>query len=115
MDEPKEFTRYLKKVTDEDIARLEEVLQENPGDMDVLDWLAFATYSAGRYDRAVQLYERCIAQEPETVSFHYFLGNCYWHVQQHAKARNEWNRVIEMDAEGKFRSRAADKLKLVEK
>ncbi len=115
MDEPKEFTRYLKKVTEEDIARLEEVLRECPTDLDVLDWLAFAMYSAGRHDRAVELYERCIAIDPEVVSFHYFLGNSLWHVREHDRARAEWLRVLEMDSEGKFRTRATEKLKLVEK
>lgn len=114
MAEPKEFTRYLKKVTDEDIVQLEEVLRQNPSDLDVLDWLAFALYSAGRFQRASELYERCVSLDPGAPSFHYFLGNCYYRMDDRPKAAAEWNRVLEIDSEGKFRSKAAEKLRLLD-
>ncbi|MBI4870071.1 MAG: tetratricopeptide repeat protein [Candidatus Riflebacteria bacterium] len=113
MSEPKEFTRYLKKVTDEDITRLEELARENPTDLDILDWLAFALYSSGRYERAVQVYEQCISLEPDMASFHYFLGSSCYQMGAMDRAEAEWRRVMEMDHDGKFRSRASEKLKLL--
>ncbi len=113
MVDQKEFTQYFQKVTDEDISRLESVLEDNPKDLDVLDWLAFAMYSSGRYDRAVELYHRCIEIDPDSPSFHYFLGNCHYKLEDNETATAEWNRVMELDSDGKFRSRAREKLKLV--
>jgi Flp pilus assembly protein TadD len=115
MTEPKEFTRYLKKVTPEDLLKIEELLQESPRDLDILDWAAFANYSSGHYARAVELYRQCVELEPNSASFHYFLGSSLFQLEDVAGAETEWSRVMELDADGKFRSRAGEKLRLLKR
>lgn len=115
MSEPKEFTRYLKKVTPEDLLKIEELLQECPRDLDILDWAAFANYSSGHHQRAVELYRRCIELEPNSASFRYFLGSSLFQLGEVAGAEVEWAKVMELDAEGKFRSRAGEKLRMLKR
>lgn len=106
-----ELTSYKnRQVSEEDIRNLESLLEQNPDDIQVLDWVAFAHYCAGGYDRAVELYRRCIDREPQTASYYYFLGNALYKLSLEEQAAEAWQMASNLDRNGQFRKRALERL-----
>jgi tetratricopeptide (TPR) repeat protein len=106
-----ELTSYKnRQVSEEELANLESLLEQNPDDIQVLDWVAFAHYCAGGYARAVELYRRCIDREPQTASYYYFLGNALYKQANEAEAVEAWEMACNLDRQGPFRKKAQERL-----
>jgi tetratricopeptide (TPR) repeat protein len=106
-----ELTAYQnKQVSEEELRRLEALLAENPDDLQIVDWVAFAQYCTGNYARAAELYRRCIQREPQTASFYYFLGNCLYKQAMRDDAIRAWEMAADLDRAGSFRKKAEDRL-----
>ena len=114
MSSDRTFTDYARRTSDDEIAQLEALLTENPEDINILDWVAFTHYSNSNYPRAIELYERLLAKEPQTASFHYFLANALFKSGRHDEARRSWERAIELDVKGKFSRKARERLQLLD-
>ncbi len=108
------FTNYSNKTSEEEIAKLEALLAENPEDIHILDWVAFTHYSNQNYKRAIELYMMLLAKEPTTASFHYFIANSYFRENSYGEARASWTKAIEYDVKGKFSKKARQRLEWLE-
>lgn len=104
------FTRFNHKVGPEELAMLQKRLEEHPDNFDLMDWAAFAFYSNGTMEQAVQYYERLVRRFPDNPSYHYYLGNAQFQLGQRESALNHWKRVLQLDTTGNFSKRAQRKL-----
>lgn len=106
-----ELTAYRnRQVSDDEINSLETLLEASPEDLQILDWVAFAHYCRGGYDRAVELYRRCIDLEPQTASYYYFLGNALYKQSKEREAVEAWEMASSLDRQGPFRKKAEERL-----
>lgn len=87
----------LAPATDEDLARVEQAVLARGETVENLDWLAFMFLSHRRPAQAGRYYQRLCEQVPGNASFHYYLGCALWQAQDHAKAREHWERVMQLD------------------
>ena len=104
------FTRFNQKVGPDELAMLEQKLEEHPDNFDLMDWAAFAFYSNGKMEKAIGYYERLVRRFPENPSYHYYLGNAQYRTGQKESAVNHWRRVLQLDTSGNFSKRAQRKL-----
>lgn len=80
----------------EEIRQLEELLAQNPDNLDITEWLAFKLYQDGRYPRAVQLYRRLIEADHRPGVQHFYLGNTYFKMGDQIRASESWEKVLEL-------------------
>ena len=113
-DSKRPFTNYSNKTSDEEIAKLEALLAENPDDIHILDWVAFTHYSNQNFKRSIELYRLLLEKEPSTASFHYFIANSFYREDRYAEARESWTKAIELDVKGKFSKKARQRLEWLE-
>ena len=106
-----ELTQYQSKnVSEEDLKNLEGLLVDNPDDLQIIDWVAFANYTFGNLARAIELYRRCIDREPQTASYYYYLGNALYRQGGEADAVKAWEMAISQDRGGMYRKKAQERL-----
>jgi len=113
--EKRPFTNYSNKTSKEELEKLEALLAENPDDIHILDWVAFTHYSNQNFRRSIELYNLLLDKEPSTASFHYFIANSYYREGLPEKAKNAWEKAIELDVKGKFSKKARQRLAWVDK
>ncbi len=107
------FTNFKLRISDEDLRDMEEALARNPGNKELLDWLAFAYYCNKMEDKAIECYRRLLTMEPDNASYHYYLGNAYFSKKLYSEAEKEWQKVLLLDKTGKFASRTRRKLEQI--
>lgn len=106
-----ELTAYRSRnVSEEELKSLEDLLAENPEDLQIIDWVAFAHYCSGSLDRAVELYRKCVDREPQTASYYYFLGNALYRLNAVDDAIANWKMAVDQDRSGMFRKKAQERL-----
>lgn len=88
------------------IDELERRLAHDPADDDILALLAFVYYTSNKLDRAIELYRRAIQLNEKNVQAHYYLGNACFRRAAFPSAREEWDRVVELDPEGRLGNNA---------
>lgn len=108
-----DFTRYGTLSDAEGLARIEARLQENPDDLNLMDWVAFMFYSHGVPHKALQYYQRLLDKRPGNASYHYFLGNLWARQGDSERAHHHWSKVIELDLEGDYADKARGRLGLL--
>lgn len=105
---PEEVPRALRRVYEEvttydegstpdnavEIQQLEELLAQNPENLDVLEWLAFKLYSVGHYDRAVRFYKQLIEKGHRRGVQYFYLGNTYYKLNRPAQAVEAWQQTV---------------------
>lgn len=104
------FTQYKQQVSQEELDLLQEKMKADPGNLDLLDWAAFAFYSHGHVDTAIDLYSKLLDAYPDNASYHYYLANTLYKKGDQPGAEEHWNRVLNLDSEGGFSERARRKL-----
>ncbi len=104
------FTQYRQNVSNEELKLLTDRLAADPGNYDLMDWAAFAYYSHGQTEAAIETYQKLLAKFPENASYHYYLGNTLYRKGEVEAAKAHWNRVLGLDDTGGFADRAKRKL-----
>lgn len=61
------------------------------------DTLGWAYYRKGNYGPAVSLFQEAIEKEPKNTTYHYHLGLVYQKMNDRAHAREQLERVLELD------------------
>ena len=84
---------------------MERMLEQDPDNLQLLDWLAFMYYSNDEVDKAIASYQRIIRLEPGNASQHYYLGNCYCKKGLLEEARREWKRFNALSREANMLKR----------
>ena len=92
------------------VEEMERMLERDPNNLQLLDWLAFMYYSNNDISKAIQTYSRIIEIEPNNASQHYYLGNCFFKNNQKDKALAEWNTVIALKPNSKYARKAQERI-----
>jgi tetratricopeptide (TPR) repeat protein len=109
------FTRYKHKISSEELQLLADKLVQNPENYDLMDWAAFAYYSHGDLDRAIEYYRKLVQWDPANASYHYYLANALFKLSDVPGAAEHWTRVMQLDKTGAFSERARRKLMNLDK
>ena len=76
---------------------LKQVLEKRPTDLGLLDMVAEACYDAGRYDDAINYYNKILAIDEKKAEALYMMGMAYQKKGQETNGRKLCDKAIEMD------------------
>jgi tetratricopeptide (TPR) repeat protein len=103
---PEEKRRLYEEVTtygegspadvEEEIRQLDGLLEKDPENLAIREWLAFKLYSIGRYDRAAFLYRELIDRDHRAGVQYFYLGNTYFKMRRIDSAREAWLKTIQL-------------------
>lgn len=108
-EEEELLTKYTAG-TGEGINEVEKLLEGDPNNVDLLDWLAFMYYSNNNIDKAIETYKRALAIKPDNENQHYYLANSYFKKSMNAEAKKEWNEVIRLKPNSKIAKNAQERI-----
>jgi tetratricopeptide (TPR) repeat protein len=108
-EEEELLTKYTAG-TGEGINEVEKLLEGDPNNVDLLDWLAFMYYSNNNIDKAIETYKRALAIKPDNENQHYYLANSYFKKSMFAEAKKEWNEVIRLKPNSKIAKNAQERI-----
>ncbi len=91
----------------EGIGEVRAMLEADPENLDLQDWLAFMLYTNNELDEAILIYKKLLARDHKSETQHYYLGNAYCKKGLVQLAIEEWKRVVLIDAESKLAKKAA--------
>ncbi|GAB4271301.1 MAG: hypothetical protein Kow0029_08840 [Candidatus Rifleibacteriota bacterium] len=111
-EEEELLTKYTAG-TGEGINEVEKLLEGDPNNVDLLDWLAFMYYSNNNIDKAIETYKRALAIKPDNENQHYYLANSYFKKGMMAEAKKEWNEVIRLKPNSKIAKNAQERIDYV--
>ena len=82
---------------DNGVKILGEILARKPGDMNILNMIAEAYYYKGRYQQAMDYWDKALAVDKDNASALYMIGMCYQKKGEKAKGQKLCDKAIEMD------------------
>jgi len=102
------FTDY-DKCDGSGLDEFEMLLAREPERPEVLDWAAFAYYTAGRYDQALDLYRRLLQVKDDSPQAYYYIGNIHCRTGRYDDAVKYWATLLHRFPEHELVNRARDK------
>ncbi|NCB38646.1 MAG: tetratricopeptide repeat protein [Erysipelotrichia bacterium] len=108
-EEAELLTKYTAG-TGEGINEVEKLLEGDPNNVDLLDWLAFMYYSNNNIDKAIETYKRALAIKSDNENQHYYLANSYFKKSMLAEAKRAWNEVIRLKPNSKIAKNAQERI-----
>ena len=103
------LTKYTPGNSD-GIQEVEKLLEGDPNNVDLLDWLAFMYYSSGNIDKAIETYKKALANKPDNENQHYYLGNSYYKKNMFLEAKKCWSEVIRLKPSSKIAKNAQERI-----
>lgn len=103
------LTKYTSG-TGEGISEVEKLLEGDPNNVDLLDWLAFMYYSNNNIDRAIDTYKRALSIKSDNENQHYYLANSYFKKNMMSEAKKEWSEVIRLNPTSKIAKNAQERI-----
>jgi tetratricopeptide (TPR) repeat protein len=97
----------------EGIQEVEKLLEGDPNNVDLLDWLAFMYYSNNEIDKAIDTYKRALNIRPDNENQHYYLGNSYYKKNMMAEAKKSWSEVIRLKPTSKIAKNAQERIEFL--
>jgi len=92
------------------ISEVAAMLEQDPNNLELLDWLAFMYYSNNMLDDALATYNKALTLDPGNVNQLYYLGSTYFKMGDKDKAVECWCKVIELKPDSKIASKAKTKI-----
>lgn len=89
-----QITEYKEGGDAEGIKSVESMLQTDPENVDLMDWLAFLYYSNNRLDDAINLYKKLLAKQHKVDTQYFYLGNAYYKKGLTQVAIEQWKRAV---------------------
>ncbi len=108
-EEEELLTKYTAG-TGEGINEVEKLLEGDPNNVDLLDWLAFMYYSNNNIDKAIETYKRALAIKPDNENQHYYLANSFFKKGMSAEAKKGWSEVIRLKPNSKIAKNAQERI-----
>ena len=93
-----------------DTDEIEQLLVNQPDNLELRDWLAFSLYTNNRFKEAIKHYIKLISQASDVESYHYYLGNCYYRSGLKALAIVEWKKVTQLNPSSKLSQKAKSRI-----
>lgn len=103
------LTKYTSG-TGEGINEVEKLLEGDPNNVDLLDWLAFMYYSNANIDKAIETYKRALSIKSDNENQHYYLANSYYKKGMMSEAKKEWSEVIRLNPNSKIAKNAQERI-----
>ena len=50
------------------------------------------------YDKAVEYFKKAARRRSDNLSYHFAIGNCYFHLEKYARAVDAFDKVIDIDS-----------------
>ena len=94
----------------EGIPEVEKLLEGDPNNVDLLDWLAFMYYSNDNIDKAIETYKRALSLKSDNENQHYYLANSYYKKGMMSDAKKEWSEVIRLNPSSKIAKNAQERI-----
>ena len=94
----------------EGIPEVEKLLEGDPNNVDLLDWLAFMYYSIDNIDKAIETYKRALSIKSDNENQHYYLANSYYKKGMMSDAKKEWSEVIRLNPSSKIAKNAQERI-----
>lgn len=95
---------------DEALDMIERAVEAQPDSGYIIDSLAWALFTLGRYDEALEPMERASLLEPVDPIVTDHLGDVYWAVGRKLEAEFQWHRALSFDPEPDLADRIRRKL-----
>lgn len=92
------------------IAEVENMLEKDPENLELLDWLAFMYYSNNKLENALDAYQRALNLDPENVNQMYYLGSTYFKLGNAEQACEYWQKVTSLKPGSKIARKAQEKI-----
>lgn len=108
-EEQELLTKYTAG-TGEGISEVEKLLESDPNNVDLLDWLAFMYYSNNEIDKAIGTYKRALVIKPDNENQHYYLANSYFKKGNYEEAKKCWKEVIRLKPNSKIAQNAQERI-----
>lgn len=87
------------------------LLEGDPENALLLEWLAFSLYTNGDIDEAIETYERLVQVDPDNPAHRFYLGNCYYKRKRMPMAVACWEKVVALAPDGALASKARKRAK----
>ncbi len=97
------------------IEELERRLAHDPSDDDLLSLLGFVYYTSNKLDKAIEIYKRAIALNTKNPQAFYYMGNAFFRRGNFADAKEQWEKVVEMDPAGRLGNNARRRAAAIKK
>lgn len=96
------------------VEEMERMLEKDPENLQLLDWLAFMYYSNNETEKAIDTYCRIIALDASNAAQHYYLANSFYKANRIEEALGSWRKVCELKPDGKLARKAQKRIEKVE-
>ncbi len=103
------LTRY-DEGSQQTIEEIQEMLDRNPNNASLLDWLAFMMYTNERFLESIALYRRLLELHPGNATAHYYSANCYFKMGDCEKAIVSWRKAQTLAPASKIGRKAAARI-----
>lgn len=107
------ITDYRKEPLDQ-VAEVRKMLEADPDNSELQDWLAFVYYSNGMWDASIRIYEKLIRNGYRVPTQRLYLGNALFKKGLKVLALNEWRKAAELDGNGSVARKARERLSGIE-
>ena len=100
------MTKYAKCADTEQLEQAEKLIQEEPDNLSLVEWVAFLHYTNQNFKRAIELFSKLVKVDSKNEGHLYYLANSLYKTSQLAMARMYWRKVISTNPDGKFADKA---------
>jgi hypothetical protein len=92
------------------IDEIQQMLDLDPNNQSLLDWLAFMMYTNERFIDSLDLYRRLLELKQDNPTAHYYSANCYFRMGETDKAILEWRQAQVLSPASKIGRKAAARI-----
>ncbi len=92
------------------VVEVRRMLEDDPDNPDLLDWLAFVYYTNQMWDEAIEVYKKLLLQGFRVPQQRLYLGNVLYKKGLVSAAISEWQKVTEIEPDGSHGKKAKARL-----
>lgn len=109
-EENKELLTKYTAGSGDGIPEIEKLLESDPNNVDLLDWLAFMYYCNKNIDKAIETYKKALSIKSDNETQHYYLANSYYLKGMMTEAKREWSEVIRLNPTSKIAKNSQERI-----